>query len=245
MRVSSGRAEAAARWAAALALASLLGCADAVWPDRDPRATEVRVDSLKLLPAGGRYLLKDSLSSVLFRGYNKGYLCSRLLEFGLVPDSADPLALVARVRVELPSDAGCPLDSARDSLASQRFRGAPDTVLRLLAGPGRPTDSARLVRGRLDQDSLVYVTSTTGTVTRGRFTYRDSSSLAGRLLHADTLGPCESLNHAAFTKSKDTTKVRFSWVALDPIPSAGADSCRAGPVDRDDLAVRPARKDGL
>lgn len=218
------------------------GCTASEWPDRDPlRVDNVPVDSLEFLPPGARYALEDSLTPVLFRGFRIGYACTdiRILELEAAPPAPGaPAGYVARVGLELPGDADCPVATApRDVELRRRFAGGADSVLRLLDTLGGVLDSVVRVRGTLDSDSLVLVPPAKST-SRYRFAYRDSIGGAPPVLSADSLGPCESLNHADYLRSGDTVRVRYSWVTRDPAP--GNDSCR-GPVHADAVEPRPRR----
>jgi hypothetical protein len=86
-----------AAWGSAWMLAALLGCGKGVWPDRDPVIVDgIRVDSLKFLPSGSRFVLEDSLTSILFRKFRPGYLCSRILKLDAEPLSPPALPRTLR-----------------------------------------------------------------------------------------------------------------------------------------------------
>jgi hypothetical protein len=235
------RAGAGAALAAALLGAGhLASCALDEYPDRDPLVVEgAPVDSLEFLPPGARYVLADSAAGVLVKGYRPGYACTEITAMGLERRAGwDPPGYVAKVGFKLPAEPTCPLlDSARDSVVAARFGEADGPVARLLDSAGRTLDEAGIVRGTLSTDSLVHVAPAL-TASKGRFTYRDSSGFLGRQLFADSLGPCELLNHADFSERRDTTVVRYSWVTLDPV--SAPDSC-AGPTRQDTLTPLPAR----
>jgi hypothetical protein len=200
---------------AALALAA---AACSVDPDLDRAGTianGIAIDSVRFLPFGSRFVLKDSASPIAFLGYHAGYACSRFLELGLGtgPEGAPP-AYRPSTRVRLPAGDECPLDSgARDTSATYAFKDG-DTI-RLATPAGTITDSARLVAGRLDSSSIRGVPDSNRVFTAGKLTYMDSSA-HGRVLVADSVPDCMYLNSADWEKgSRDTVTVRITWVTVD------------------------------
>jgi hypothetical protein len=220
---------------AVLAAALLSGCSQSAWPEREAKAVDnVAVDSLKFLPIGGRFILADSSTPVLFDGFHKGFACTKMLDIELVRRGADsvPAGYHPKLALQLPSTGECPFDSAAsDTVIGHVFPAGEDTV-RLFGSQGHETDFAPLVRGRIAADSLVYLTDSLKTVVKGRWVYRDTAAGAGRMLRGDSLEPCERLNQAEFVQAKDTTRVRYTWVTLD--------SCSGG-VHADSVPVIPAK----
>jgi hypothetical protein len=234
---SAFAASAAIACSAALALV-LSACGGDDWPDRDPLVIEnAPVDSLEFLPRGSRFLLADSPSSVRVRGYHLGYACTEVLAFRLDRRGTPSPSWSARIRLRLPPAPTCAQDTAaRDSTLALRFAASDGPVIRLADSLGVLLDTATLVRGVLSFDSLVHKAPALATF-NGRFHYRDTSGLLRRELATDSLGACESLNHAEFRRRGDTTVVRYSWVTREP--ASPSDSC-AGPVRREALEPAPS-----
>ncbi|MDB5104516.1 MAG: hypothetical protein JWP91_2205 [Fibrobacteres bacterium] len=205
-----------------------LGCGGSTYPDRDPATVEdIRVDSVKILPYGSRYLLGDSATPLAILGFYPGYRCSRILEIGIADaPTGIPPAYRPSTRVRLPGTPDCALDTigraSRDTTVPHVF-GSDASMVRLANSAGRITDSARVVRGTLAFETLSGKLGIAGTLSKGQWTYRDSSAVASRRLFGDSLPPCRFLNQADFEKTGDTVTVRFSYVTLDP--SAAPDSC--------------------
>lgn len=215
----------------ACAGALLAACSQSAWPEREGRSVEgVPVDSLKILPIGSRFVLADSATGIRFGNFRKGFDCARVTDIGLdrradsVPQGFQP-----RLALQLPASGECAIDSGSDTTVAFVFRSADAAVL-LFGSGGHPTDSAAVIRGRMDTDSLVYVADSLKGVTQGRFTFLDSAGILPRRLRADTLAACEALNQADFKQSHDTTWVRYTWVTLD--------SC-AGGVHSDSVTAVP------
>jgi hypothetical protein len=218
-----------------LAAAFFSGCSQSAWPEREGRTVDnASVDSLKILPIGSRYILADSLTALLFDGFHKGFTCSRVLEMGVEKRSSDSSSTEYRPKLslQLPASAECPFDSGgEDSVAFHAF-GADEHLIRLFGSAGGSTDEAPVVKGRRDSDSLVYVADSLKGMSKGRWVYQDTAAGAARMLRSDSLGPCERINQAEFRQSKDTTRVRYTWVTLD--------TC-TGAVHPDSATVLPAR----
>jgi hypothetical protein len=222
---------------------ALLAAACSVDPWGDREGTTVRdiaVDSLRFMPLGGRFVLKDSAAPIAFLGYHAGYLCAKILEMGVrdIP-VGEPPAFLPSTRVRLPGNPDCAFDSGgRDTTVPHAFSGG--SVIRLANSGGTLTDSALLVSGTMAFDSARGALGVAGTFTSGHFTYREASTLAPGLFFADSLPPCVRLNHADFEKNAkgDTVMVRYSWVTLDGVSAPGG--C-AGPAEPDSVAVAPHR----
>src|SRR5690348_4045792 len=70
--------------------ALLSACSQSAWPEREAKTVDnVAVDSLKFLPIGSRFVLADSSTPVLFKGFHKGFACTRVLDIDLVRRDAD------------------------------------------------------------------------------------------------------------------------------------------------------------
>jgi hypothetical protein len=223
------------------AAALFTACGGGVYPDREAATVEnVRVQSARFLPLGGRFILADSATGIRFTGMHIGYACSEILNVGLAPEmTGTPPAFRPSTRVRLPTAPDCPVDTAGiDTLITRVFTGATDTLrIRLANSTGAVTDDALLIRGSLEYDSLEGVI-TPGYIAKGPWLFRDSSSIGPRLFYGQDLSSCRFLNHATWSRTKDTVKVRFSFVTLDP--AAAADTCR-GEVRLDSIppAVYP------
>ncbi|GEM_PF-1659920 len=212
------------------------GCGGGVWPERDPTTVEgIRVDSVRILPFGSRFVLSDSASRVEFVHVHIGYSCSKILEMELASEpSGFPAAFRPSTRVRLPAAPDCALDSGLSDTTISHVFGADLGFVRVANSEGKATDSARVVRGVMAFDSLTGPLGIAGTVSRGPWTFRDSSALAPRMLFGDSLSSCSYLNQADFRKAGDTLTIRLSYVTLDP--SASPDSCR-GAVRPDSVPV--------
>lgn len=229
---------------------AVFAAACSVDPGQDRAGAEaagIRIDSVRFLPFGSRFVLADSATDVAFLGYHAGYVCSRFLELGLAdaPTGAVP-AYRPVTRIRLPGGGECPVDSGgRDTVAAHVF--AAGALIRLADVSGRVTDSALLVRGRIAYDSIVGVPDSAGkSFAAGKIAYRDGGPGLPGELSADSVPACRYLNSADREPgSGDTLKIRYTWVTLDP--SASPDSCRgparpvAAPVrDHRELRMRSA-----
>jgi hypothetical protein len=227
---------------AALALSlALLAAACSVDPGEDRAgtvATGIAVDSVRFLPFGSRFILRDSAVPIAFVGYHAGYACSRFLELGLKDEpEGNPPAFRPSTRVRLPGDDECALDSgARDTSAFHVFREGDS--IRLATPAGIVTDTAKLVAGRPDSNSIQGVPDSNRTFTVGKLTYRDSTAM-GKVLYADSVPACMYLNSAEWAKGAgDTLAIRITWVVLDPESAPGA--CEGFSHD-DTIPVLPRR----
>jgi hypothetical protein len=203
----------------------LYGCGQEVWPNRQAATVNgIRIDSLNFLPAKTRYVLRDSATKILVKGYHTGYgsrpghTCTEILDLGIEPvPGRTPLVYQPRSKIRLPADPDCPLETkGRDTTLTYTFSAGPDTTIQLLNPSGAIVDSAKLVKGRFSTDSLVGVPGGLArTITQGRWMYVDTSGLVKRQLRSDSLTSCEYLNFGTYSKIKDTIKVSISWVTLD------------------------------
>lgn len=226
--------------AALLGIAGLLpACTGSDWPEREP--IEVRgapVDTLEFLPVGSRYVLVDSLTGVRVGGFRLGFRpvtgCARILAFGLEKEAAPVPGYSVRLDYRLPAVPDCPLDSgARDSVLAVRFAAADAPVVRLVDSLGAVLDTAFAVRGRLFRDSLELRAPALSAFNASFYFEDEGFGPRGRFLQADSLSPCESLNHAEYVRKSDSLKViRYSWVTVDP--ASPGDSCRV-PERRESL----------
>lgn len=221
---------------------AFFGCTQSEYPDRDPLVIDrAPVDSLEFLPVGSRFILEDSLSGVLFRGFHLGYVCTRITTIELERlGSIQPPRYMARLGLKLPSEPTCALDSvARDSVLMRRFTAADGPTVTLTDSLGFVLDTAEVARGILLTDSLLLVAPAVSAF-HGRFFFRDTVGSLSRILSADSLSSCEYLNHAEYRKNGkgDTTTVTFTWLQKDV--AASPDSCK-GPTRRDALVPMPAR----
>lgn len=207
----------------------LLACGGSVYPDRDPATVEnVRVESARFLPLGGRFILADSATPIRFTGVHTGFDCSKILEMGLAAAPAGtPPAYRPFTRVQLPAAPDCPVDTAgRDTAFTLVFPAGPDPI-RLANSSGLITDSAEVIRGTLEYDSLIGLLGIAGTISKGAWSFRDSSSIGPRQVRGDSLSSCLFLNQATWSKANDTVKVRLSFVTLDS--AAAPDACHGVP----------------
>src|SRR5689334_19197747 len=96
------------------------GCDVGTWPKREAKVvSDVHVDSLKLAPNGSRFILADSATGVLFKGFHRGFACTRVLDIGIDPTDlrTSPPGYLPVLTLQLPADGQCPLDTgASDSL---------------------------------------------------------------------------------------------------------------------------------
>lgn len=218
---------------AAVLAAGLAACGGNVYPDRDPATVEnVRVESARFLPLGTRYIPSDTAVGIRFGGLRTGYACSEILEAALasVP-TGNPPAFMPSTSVRLPATPDCAVDTAGvDTVITRRFSPPPPVdafYIRLANSSGKVTDSARLVRGTMGYDSLIGVPGTTGVISKGPWSFRDSSVIGPRQVRGDSLPSCRFLNQATWAKAKDTVKIRLSFVTLDS--AAAPDTCRGAP----------------
>jgi hypothetical protein len=218
---------------------SLTGCGGAVWPDRSPATVEnVRIDTVRFLPSGGRFILQDSVVRIQLKGIHVGYVCAEILELELeAAPGPTPSVLMPKSRVRLPEVPDCAVDGAQgQSDTLTRIFGAGTGVVVLANSSGKRMDSAEVVRGTLHSDSLQGVVGITRSLTKSPWTFQDSLGSLARTVSGDSLSPCTFLNKAEYSAVADTVKVRISWVTLDP--SASPDSCR-GPLRPDTIPAVP------
>ncbi len=225
----------------AFAAFALMAAACAVDPGQERPGTVVNgiaVDSVRFLPYGSRFILRDSAAPVAFLGYHAGYVCSRFLEMGIkdAPEG-EPAAYRPATRISLPGNDECALDSGgRDTSAAHVFR-AGDSI-RLATPAGKVTDSARLVAGRMDSNSIKGVPGKDRSFSVGKLTYRDSSA-SGKVLEADSVPACMYLNTAEWAKGTgDTVAIRMTWVMVDP--ESDPNGC-AHPARAERIPVLPQR----
>jgi hypothetical protein len=214
--------------AAGAALLCLAACGEGVYGDRKPTTvSNIRVESVRILPFGSRFVLADVPTRLRFLRFHAGYACSDVLRMELSPlPSGSPPVFRPDTRVSLPTTPDCALDSAgRDTTVYHVFGADLDTA-RVGNSSGKVTDAAQVVLGTLGQDSLIGVPGETLTLSKGPWIFRDSSSLASRMLFNDSMASCRTFNHASYSRIKDTVRVRFSYVTLDA--SAAPDSCNGG-----------------
>jgi hypothetical protein len=226
----------------ALYLSAIVLAACSVDPGSDRPGTlaeGIAIDSVRFLPIGSRFVLRDSASPIAFLGYHAGYVCSRFLRLGL----ADALAGVTpayrpETQVRFPASDECALDSGgRDTTVAHVFSG--EALIRLANPLGQVTDSALPIPGKMGFDSIRGFPDSTGALSIGNVTFRDSTASGIKEVRIDSLPQCRFLNSADWEKSKgDTVMIRFSWVDLDP--AAVADACQ-GPLHSDSSVVGPHR----
>lgn len=227
---------------AAFTLLCLAACGEGVYGDRDPATVDgIRVDSVRILPFGSRFVLADAPTRLRFIRIKTGYACSEVLRMDLSSlPTGSPAVFKPDTRIRLPAVPDCALDTAgRDTTVTHVF-GADPAFVRMGNSSGKATDSARVVSGTLGQDSLIGVLGLAGTLSKGPWTFRDTSSQASRMLFGDSLASCSVFNHASYSRIKDTVWIRFSYVTLDP--SAAPDSCHGG-AHADSVAPIDYRKD--
>lgn len=227
------------RRALLLSILALAACSVDPGTDRAGAVADgIAIDSVRFLPIGSRFLLRDSAVPIAFLGYHAGYVCSRFLRLGLedAPSGATP-AYRPDTRVRLPASDECALDSGgRDTVVTHVFSG--DSAVRLANPLGTVTDAALPVPGKMGFDSLRGLPDSLGILSNGNVTYRDSAATGTGELRLDSLPRCRYLNSADREKSKgDTLIVRYSWVDLD---STQVDYCRTS-AGSDSSSVRPHR----
>jgi len=236
--------------AAAAAMLALVGaCGIQVWPDRESAVAEgIRVDRVAALPEGSRFILRDSLTRILFEGYHAGYLCSEILEMvldsGLTGDGRHTFS--PRTRVRLPEAPDCPADTeGRDTVLTRVFGAGTDTVW-FANSSGVMTDTANVIGGRMSLDTIRGVPGgATKEFTAGRWTYLDSAA-QGKLLYSDSLTSCEFPEWATDSRPadygpEDTVTIRIALVTLDSAESP--DSCKG--IRRDSIRVSGAPPRGI
>ena len=214
--------------------AILSGCDQSTWSDRQAAVVEgIRIDTVRFVPAHSRFILRDSATKILFKGYHvgygnhPGYNCTEILEMRLAPiPASQPAAFGPKTRIRLPTGLDCPIDTAgHDTLFTYVFPTGLDSIIRLQNSLGKVQDSAKLVRGRMNQDSIKGVPSReTHVLSQRRWQFLDSTSLFRQRIYADSLGCGEFLNQGTFSKKGDMVKVRVSWVTLDS--AFTPDTCR-------------------
>jgi hypothetical protein len=220
---------------------ALAACSVDPGTDRAGTVAEgIAIDSVRFLPIGSRFVLRDSATQVAFLGYHSGYVCSRFLRLGLedAPSGAVP-AYRPETRVRLPGSDECALDSgSRDTVAPHVF--SEGAIIRLANPLGVVTDSATSISGRLEADSMRGVLGADKSLSKGNLTYNDSGSSGSPELHADSVPACRYLNSADWEKSTgDTITIRLTWVTYDPV--VYADVCQ-GPVHPVVSDVHPRRE---
>ena len=230
-----------------LALAAgllIMACGVGSESDRDATVVSgLRIDSLKIIPDGSRFCLRDSLTRVLFKGVHLGFACSQVLEMDLDSPTGSPAAYGPLARLRLPAAPDCPIDTiGRDSVVTHAFR-SPEAWLRVANSSGKITDSARLVAGKLAFDSLTGKFDTTFHLfSSGHFSVTDSGAGRPRALYMDTLACGQYLNQGEYIPQGESLKVRLSIVTLDA--DAAPDSCRGeamGKTHDETIFIRKAR----
>lgn len=223
-------------------------CSLEPWSGREGTfAEDIRIDTLRFLPYGSRYVLRDSATPIRFIDISTGYAlgpgCASILAMGVdsIPRGTPP-AYAADSRVRLPGNPeNCAVDSGgRDTTFSHVFTDG--SIVRLSNSALKITDSATLVAGTMRRDSIKGIPGDALTFQVGPLTFRDSSSLAPRFLFSDTVHPCKRMNHADFWKGDstgkgDTITVHYSWVILDPVET----DC-GGAAQRDSVPVFRRRR---
>lgn len=221
-------------------------CSLEPWSGREGSVVEnVQVDTLRFLPYGGIYILRDSTTPIRHIGFRTAYKvgkdCSVILSMGVdsVPVGMPP-AFPAVSRIRLPGNPEtCVIDTGgQTKVIPHTFKDG--TTIRIANSALKITDSATLVRGKIAFDSIKGVTGLAGTYSVGGMLFRDSSSLAERFLFSDTVPSCKRLNQADFWKGDslgkgDTIMVRYSWVTLD-----ASEGC-SGPAARDSVRIGKRR----
>lgn len=244
LKVLSASDNALTRMAAAVSvvlLAFVGACGIQVWPDRESAVVEgVRVDRVRAMPEGSRFILRDSLTSILLEGYHAGYLCSEILEIGLdsgLTGNGRP-TFGPRTRVRLPEAPDCPADTGgRDTVLTRVFGSGADTVW-FANSSGDITDTAAVVSGRVSYDTVRGVPKgVVQSFEAGRWTYLDSA-IQGKILYSDSLNSCELPEWAVDSRPADyapgdTVEIRIALITLDSAESP--DAC-AG-IRRDSLRV--------
>jgi hypothetical protein len=226
--------------AAMLASAAMQACGVGSEIDRPAQSVSgIRVDSLKILPSGSRFILRDSAVRIRMGKFYPGYACSEILALGLDSIAAgSPPAYAPLTRVRLPASAECAVDTlGRDSVLTRVFREQAGWI-RLANSSGTITDSAQVVPGSISRDSLIgKFSADTHTFSQGAYTVVDSSVQAQRSLYADSLVCGQSLNQAEYATHGDSLRVRLTVVTLDS--AARPDTCR-GHTHPETITIRKA-----
>jgi hypothetical protein len=232
--LTSARKWIPAAFALAIGFGGLEGCGVGSTVEGAPRDVDgIRVESLRILPIGSRFVLGNAPTSILFRRFHAGYACSEILKMNLTaPAAGTPPTYLPDTRIRLPATADCAVDSSgRDTTIEHLFGTGSDSV-RLANSEGVPTDSAKVVIGSLAIDSIAGKFSPlTHTFSVGGLTVVDSSDAIPHALHAESLSTCRYFNSASLRPvSKDTSVVvTFSVVSLDP--STVPDKCNGAHAD--------------
>ena len=208
---------------------TVTGCSQATYPDRSTHVSDsVSVDHVLFWPAGLRYLAVGESTIVELAGLQRGFINSRILEcrIGIVDSAADSAALQPYVRIELPADpTGAVEGEGVDTSLRIAVTRPAGSMLYLRTRNRVRTDSVRMVAAVVYAESLTYVRDTTGRITKGKFTFRDSSSShPDRTVYGDSLRRCETLQGAVYS-GKDTVRVHFHRLVLDSIHHAALKPC--------------------
>lgn len=207
----------------------LAACNDTGWPARDPVVVnDPDADSLRVYPPLAHALAGEPLV-VQVHGLKTVYDCSRLLEFAATTsDSATVTRFSVTARVEWPAVPDCPLVPGLDTVVPA-VAPAAGRMLVLRAPRGRGTDTVTVIAGTALTVDFLHEGSRTDTLTTvGRFTFRDST--AGhprRVLYADSLAACETLQAAVYTRrGRDTLALRHRILSATPaLPAETFPAC--------------------
>jgi hypothetical protein len=217
-----------------LALALLQGCGVDSSVETVPQTVDgIRVESLRFLPLGSRFVLGNAPTSILFRKYHAGYFCSEILKIELTPAPVGtPPAFQPDTRIRLPGTLDCAVDSAgRDTTIQHPFGTGMDSV-RLANSLGATTDSAKVAVGAFVLDSISGKFSPlTKTFSVGGLTVVDSSLGIPRKLFAESLTTCQFFNSANYTPVPQDTSVKIRFTVLNKDPSTVPDKCNGTHAD--------------
>jgi hypothetical protein len=200
----------------------IAACNSPSWPDRSPTLIEdADADSLVFWPPSMKYATTGETLVPVVMGLRRLYVCTDILELGWARAvSAAGNFLDLKARLLLPAHPTCALTTGLDTALIIPDSTPAGETLYLRTADGRVTDSLGILAGQTFTRSFTHVRSTADTVKiLGGFTFFDST--AGRhqrLLGADSLSVCESLQAAVFDRKGDTVTVRFRLL-VTPSPS--------------------------
>jgi hypothetical protein len=225
------------RIAAAIALAigigGFQGCGVDSSVEVAPQTVDgIRVESLRILPLGSRFVLANKPTSIVFRKYHAGYFCSEILMNLTSAPIGTPPAFQPDTRIRLPGTLDCAVDSAGHDSTIQHVFGTEMDSVRLANSAGVTTDSAKVVVGAFVLDSIAGKFSPlTKTFSVGGLTVVDSSLGIPRVLFAESLTTCQYFNSANYKPQPTDTSVQIKFTVVNLDPSTVPDKCNGTHAD--------------